>query len=381
MLCNNEVHLWDLSDKVYIKIKDKCRKDFFDYLLKTADNVHNLAGLIGKNTIYSFRKYERGEVSISLKLVKEMVSILNENQKNMFMNYIEKNLKKVKFGLRKAKSIRNPSFPIIFSPILARIAGHLVGDGGIYDKDYDQGVYYTNKSDALINQFKEDILNVFGDVDFKIFEDKRGNIKTIKFPSIIGLILTTFFGHQIRNLKHVPKIIIDSEKITKAYFLRSLYDDESSVYKNKIQIFMSNKDVIEDVKEILKIFEIKPGKIQKINGYENTQPQFGFSICSGIDLTIFNREIVFGHPEKKKKLKLYLKKYKTFKHRRYEFRNSIISTLKENGSMNIFDLAEKLNQKSIKGFRKELWRLERRNLIKSVINRGKLNRNIKFYYV
>jgi len=49
--------------------------------------------------------------------------------------------------------------------------------------------------------------------------------------------------------------------------------------------------------------------------------------------------------------------------------------------MDIFELAKKLNYKSINGLRKELWKLERKGLIKKKVGRGIRNTIKKIYYI
>lgn len=79
------------------------------------------------------------------------------------MYLIEENTEEIKYGAV-GKSIRIPKFPIRFSPILSRIAGHIIGDGGIICKKSNYTVYYSNKRKELIAQFKNDVIEIFGDV-------------------------------------------------------------------------------------------------------------------------------------------------------------------------------------------------------------------------
>lgn len=179
------------------------------------------------------------------------------------MIQIEKNIEELRktYG-GKAKSIRNPKLPIKFSPTLCRIIGHVIGDGEIRQ---NYSVHYTNQSKFLTRQFEQDVIKVFGDMKAYEYYNKDDKTHNVVFPSIVGLILVTFIGQMVRSSKHIPDKIFHLDKQNKRLFLRALFDDESSVSvsKHTIEFSMTNKIIVEDVREILREFDIRPDKSQK----------------------------------------------------------------------------------------------------------------------
>ena len=312
-----EINLWNLpEEKIYVKIVDKCRIEFFDYILRISKTVNNLLVLTNRKTL-TFGKYKNGEISIPLKLIKNILGLCSKHERIKFMYEIQNSIKEIKYGCQ-GKSIINPNFPINFSCIFAHIAGHLVGDGGISNRGLGISTYYTNQCNSLVECFKTNLSEVFSNVEFRIFHDKRDNTKTIHLPSIVGLILMQFLGLQVGDTKQVPKLIINSNKLIKSTFLRALFDDEGSVNVNNhlIRLGISNESVIEVTKNMLKEFGILPTKTIKINGKNGWRDRYDFCIVSRGDLEIFNKKIGFDHPEKKKKLEFLLKSYKSFQSRK-----------------------------------------------------------------
>lgn len=255
------------------------------------------------------------------------------------------------------------------------------GDGGIRFKNDDRTVYYSNNFLILIEQFKEDILKTFGEAGPYEFDCGDGNYM-IRFSNIVGLILTTFFGPLAGEFKHVPKLIISADKNCKALFLKALFDDEASVSVSeyKIEFEMANEAIVESVKKILEEFGIRPGKTGKRRKTKNHKMKYRFNICGKQDLEVFNEEIGFDHPEKKKKLEILLKSYQRIQYKRGEIRKLIVKTLKKTREMNIYELAKKLKRKPVFRFREQVRRLEKEGKIKSKLKKMGRTR-IKIYYV
>lgn len=273
------------------------------------------------------------------------------------------------------KFIKKPKFPIKITLPLTCVIGHIIGDGSIHG-DYYQ-VDYTNQSLELIEEFENNIQKIFGPIKPYKYYSTRDKTTIIRFPGIIGLILTKMIGPQTGDSRHIPKQLKNISKPFKAVFLRALYDDEGcvSITGHKIQLIMANESIIENVKEMLKEFNIKPTKTCKMVR-SGRKDQFGFCVCSYNDIKTFLTEIGFTHPEKRRKLRTLIKGYKLIRRRNFGFQNDVLEFLKTNGEMSALKIADALNINSINGLRKELWRLEQKSIIK-----GKIQDNRKIYFV
>jgi len=379
MTGKEEVNLWDLTEmKIYVKLKKEIICEFFDYAISLTGSESKLASALKMKKVYNIWYYKNISRFIPLRLITKIMNILPKEKKDEFKKRIEENLEELRYGYGLAKSIRNPKLPIKFSPILARIIGHVIGDGGIRMTKGDYPVYYTNKCDTLVNQFKEDIWGVFGDVDVYDYHNKNDGTRMVRFPSTVGIILINFFGSQVSSLKHVPEIILNSDKKSKAMFLRALFDDEGCVSSDRIHFGISNRDIIKKVGELLKEFGIRTGIITERKTTEKWKASYQFGIFGRVDICIFEQEIGFNHHEKKEKLRYLVESYnnKQIQYKKGEIRNLIIEKLKNN-SMSIYELSKNLSRKPSHRLREQLYKLGRDKLIKSRTEKGRL----KIYYV
>ena len=366
----NALNLWDLSEeRVYVKIKNGVIKEFFNFAIKFAGSENKLARLLGKNRIGNIWEFKNDKALTPLNLIVNILNIIPPEKGEEFKNKIENNIEQLRYGYGCAKSIKNPKLPIIFSPVLARIAGHVTGDGGIgMRRGYP--VYYTNQCKSLTNEFKEDIIDVFGDVDAYEYYKDSDKTTMIRFPSIVGLILMKFLGPMVGELKHVPDVVLNSDNETKIMFLRAVYDDEGcpSESSNRITFGISNEQVANAVKEMLKEFGIRPGTITKGEATERWSANYQFGIFGRDDVRIFENEIGFNHPEKKIKLSNLVKSYehKQNRYKNEEIKSLILETINRNNRLNTCELAKKLNRKPSYRFREQLYKLTNAGKIKTI---------------
>ena len=363
----NKIGLWDLYDKnIYVRIKEKINNDFFNHFRENNSKLKILDLWGYQNRIYF----------TPLDLIIKILDTFPVENRKKFKKIIESNLEGLRYGYGKGKSIKNPELPIKFSPELARICGHLIGDGGIRRVKGDYAVHYTNQNSLLIKQFKEDIFTIFGSVEAYEYryhmKDKNKNLKVIRFPSIVGIILMEFFGPMIKSTKKIPKIILESDKKYKSLFLQALYDDEGCVSSNRIIIAMSNKDIIKNIKDILeREFSISPSNIRE-RRYIKWQNSYILEIFGVKNMITFSKEIGFSHSKKKDKLDTYIKNHKRIHFRKGELKVLICNLLKERKNLSVYDIAASLNIKPKRSLRAQLFLLEKRKIIKPKINKGRI---------
>ena len=308
-----KINLWSIkNEKVKIKIKKQIRNSFFfeaQKIFRTNKQIINFLRITNER----FYRFKSGKASISMIFIVKIIDKFPKKLKLYYQRKIESNLTEIKFGNNpKSKPIKNPKFPILFSSKLARIAAHIIGDGGMQRSPTDLTVYYANKNGKLIDQFKNDILDTLGTVEFKDYTYKGTAILIL--PSIVGIILTKFFGEQQNETKHIPKIIFKSDKKMKAVFLGSLYDDEGSVsISSKCILFkMISENVVKDCRNMLKEFSIRPGNLKFAdNAHSSSKRIYYFYLSGKPDLEKFKKYFTLFHSDKSNQLNKILANYKT----------------------------------------------------------------------
>ena len=304
---NEILKLWDLPESsVYIKIRSPLREEFFSYLASNFGGYRVLGKKLKMTTASVFKK-KTGKYFTSLRLIKKLLDMCPIDLRYSFKERIENNVEEIK-AQSSSNSIINPKFPLEFSQYLARIAGHLIGDGGVKN---DNIVHYTGNCIFLLDEFRNDIIDVIGHTKCGEYCHRRKEDKTIWFSGIVGIILKNFFKDCGSNFKIVPKLILDSDEKSKLLFLRSLFDDESHVNMSAktIMFKMSNISVIKIIKSLLEDFDIVTGKIGKTRNSEDEKFRYYFYISNKTNLDKFNKLIGFTDPEKKSSLNSLIQEY------------------------------------------------------------------------
>ena len=365
------VELWDLpEDKVYVKIKDEIRIQFFNFVINQIRNVTKLSQLIGIKSVSNFYAFKRGQYSIPLRILNKMLNLLSQHSKDYFCTLLKSNIKEIR-STPPSKAIEEIKFPIKASLGLTSLIGHIIGDGGFGKKNDTFIIHYTNKSKVLSDSFKKDVIEVFGDTHIYEYIDKRKNAYRIQLPNIVGIILQKFCGYQSGDFKHVPEWVISSDIECKKAFIRALFDDEGTVGVGAangsgkfLSIGMINRGVIKTLKEMLKDFGISANKVS-IRKTPKGKDCFYLTITGKHDLEKFNEFIGFENPEKKTRLNQIIGSYRIDSYKRGEMEDLIIQSLLEYGGMNIYDLCRKINRKPEHRIRSKLIDLRKRGLIKS----------------
>ena len=368
----NIVYLWDLpADKVYVKIKDNARYEFFRVIKTKYGGSKKLSKLLKKEIdnayIYNWR---HGIRFCPLWFIKSMTY-----DDKVLYRLVKNNIEELKSGSNVA-SIKNIKFPINLSKNLARICGHLIGDGRITSFGiYKYRVYYANKSKLLVEQFKIDILETFGEVKFDEYLDRRYYVIQIKLPKIIGILLTEFLGLQSKGLKHIPKNIKNVSNELKKEFLEALFDDEGSVHikGRKISFGMTVKNILTDVKLMLKDFGIDTSIINEKRRFGNRRPFYHITITGWWNFERFQKFVGFYHPLKYDRLNILISSNK-LKLLPGQTRNSIIQLIKNRNGIGVKELSNELNR-PIESLKYHLHKLEKEKVIKSSVAK----QNLKMY--
>src|SRR3989344_1328944 len=153
-----EFHIWDFPED-RIRILFKNHDDFINKAVTYFGNRNNLGKYLGifPAHIYNWTKYR---LYIPLKYIKLIVRELKLDWGN-----IERDIFSYK-GVNTSSPITNPKLPIRESPDLFSVITHILCDGSV---NMNGIPIYTNISKTLIDNFDNELKNVFGEFKQSIY--------------------------------------------------------------------------------------------------------------------------------------------------------------------------------------------------------------------
>lgn len=382
----NEIHVWNLPiEKVYVKLKDGFREEFFEKVHKKFGSWTKLGNFLnvkrGDTTLA--KNWKQGQCCCPLVIIFKISKILNISKKD-----IEKNIKEIKSktnligrGGNSGKPIVNPKLPIKIDEEFAEVLGHICGDGTITKISPKKGIAlkYINSEPKLIEFFQKKIKKIFGDIEANVqIRDGGGYRKknyVLQYPTIISLFVLSVFNYQTKDKMTLPSFISKMSKKSRCYFLRALFDDEGtiSIKEKRIVIGLKPRKPTEDIKDLLLGLGFYPTKIYKSGNI------LKISLQKKRDIFLFKKIIGFKHTSKKEKLDLIIKKdWKFDRNFNQETEQKIILSLKKIGEMETEEFI-KLLDKSPSVVRKYLLKLKKDKLI--LTKKIKNNRGNGWHYL
>jgi len=203
------------------------------------------------------------------------------------------------------------------SKTLARIIAHLMGDGCVTKRYF----VYCNKDEYLLETYKKDVLNLFGEIHI-ITGTYASGTKLIQVQNKKILNFLSSLVNDFRSFALVFPKCLDAIELKKE-FLSAIYDDEGTValrifrktndLKRNLTIASKSKRFMEDIKKILEEdFDIKCNKIGfSIRRFPNKKEfiTWNLSITGKENLIKFRDKINFNAPIKRKQLDLMINSY------------------------------------------------------------------------
>lgn len=199
---------------------------------------------------------------------------------------------------------------------LARVVGHLMGDGCVTNRY----IRYNNKNKFLLENFKSHMSNILPNIHFIEGTVNSGtSFVQIQNKKLIEYLFELGGDFKSGNLRF-PKFI--QTKLMKKEFISAIFDDEGCVglrifkktndIKRNLEVASKSKKFMEEIKSILKRdFDIKCNKIisfkRNINGKEFIT--YKLSITGKDNFERFRDKINFNHPAKREKLSLMINSY------------------------------------------------------------------------
>ena len=324
---NKEINLIDLAHSFghfHVKIDRKFLKEL---LVKATNdekphcNINFIRKLGMKptsdknycNTIYAWTKYDKTIPLEKLAKIAQMASCPS--------NVIETKVITIKAGQQGGEVC--PKFPIKFNKQLGAIIGHILGDGSI-DSKYKQ-VFFSNSNKDLLNEFAENMEQVFGvkpriwmqmkTIPFKEktrWERRLDNINELEdgkngglfYPTIVGLILNHIFDNFADGKnKNLSTFIFKLNSDFKAGLIRAFYDDEGTVDVSSynMRLFQDRKDILNLFRKLLSEFGINSNKIRFYT--KRNKKRYYFDIYRKENFRKFQEKIGFTSAKKAARLK------------------------------------------------------------------------------
>ena len=287
-----EINLIDLpSEKFFIGMnKDFNKKIVEDFRKKSSPLYINCKNILGVSDTHFSSMYKKQQypLQILLKLINFLEIDIKETQKHV--SYI-------KTGNGSDKRL-NIKFPIKLSKQLARTIAHILGDGCLSIQKNTISSSYYNQNKLLRECFKKDIYYIFGINQLKEGINKTTNYVAI--PSSASWILSILVKDFNSKTSRVPEFIKTSPIHIKKEFIRAFLDDEAHVaYRppnRYIEVALSNKFLLEDLKELIREFEIDTSKTyyKNLRGFDI----YYFYIRHNHNLEKYSKEIGFLHSKK-----------------------------------------------------------------------------------
>lgn len=346
------IHIWDLpSEKVYVKLEDKFRKEFFNLIykkFKSWNKVGQYFNIKRGDTTLAIN-WRRGDVCCPLSKIFEIANFLRISKKVIEKNIIEIKSKTRlnKRGGNSGKPIKNPKLPIKIDENLAEILGHICGDGTITRIQPHKGINfnYINSEPTLIKEFQNLMKQVFGNITPNILvRDEKPHYTrpnyVLQYPTIISLFVLSIFDYKTKEDMTLPSFIYNMSDKTKCRFLRAIFDDEGTINDKSLVLGMKPQHIVQGIKDLLEDIGIKTTRIRK-----SKRGMHLIEIGKEKYVKKFEELIGFKHPRKAKILGNIIKiGWKFERYDNYEAPTKIINFLKTQGRLSIKDLSFHLNR-------------------------------------
>lgn len=284
-----EIHIWEFPPNFWVQLEPNKMEGLMNHAAETIGGLKQLARIlkIHVDTIYGYRACR---TFIPLASLLKLCDCASDE---FSIEQVEPHVVAYKGGST-AKPILNPYLPLVETPSLFALMGHLAGDGG-HSKCQAS---YANTQEALIRKFLRLLHVVFGDVPVCI--RKPDNTTRVIFGLTIIRLLRHVYHIDFRTFTaRVPHHLFELPKEYAAAFLQAFGDDEGGVSDAGITLNSANKKLMQDIYYLV---QAKFPELEEYAVLEEAKSLF-YAIRFRIGAFGSYRTFIgFTHPKKKQEL-------------------------------------------------------------------------------
>lgn len=251
-----------------------------------------------------FVRTENGLEEKTLSKIKEgdyliMPEKINLNLSNQEISFISK--------IKKKFNTKQVQIPKKINETLAKIFGYYLGDGSY---EIDRITFFEQRKEVaeVYKNLIKETFNLNSDLKFR---EQKNYWQLRVYSRIISQLFKQFFPSGNKTLtEKIPSIILMSSDFILASFISGFFDAEGYVSESRVAFGINNKLLARQFQFAL----LRLGIISSINEYDNRQNPYSKNIryTLAIDdlesLKIFEKLVNFSSLEKRKKLRVFLKK-------------------------------------------------------------------------
>ncbi|MFH0817005.1 MAG: LAGLIDADG family homing endonuclease [Candidatus Micrarchaeota archaeon] len=230
-----------------------------------------------------------------------------------------------RMGKTNANHVRIPEF---LTPKLARLLGYLIGDGYVRRTPSSYEVSLTNCDLDILDDFRGILLGELS-LGSSVRTDKRNGVTSASAFSVeFGAILERMGMMANSQHKKIPVEVLKSENKTVREFIRSYFDCEGSVRKERGDIYAVSysNELAEEMQLILLRFgiisQLHETKARATNSPTHEKTTYYRLSISGENVKLFYEQIGFKSKKKEQRLK------KILTGRRFNTNTDVIPNLK-----------------------------------------------------
>lgn len=285
-----KIHIWEFLEESYVQLTSLMTEKLFKRAAKNVGNNRKLSHTL--NISYSLVFYYRARKRfIPFRTLRQLCALAGDE---FSIEQMEPHIVAYKIGGSRAKPILRPKLPLIETPNLFAIMGHLMGDGG----HNNFTAYYSNTKEVLIDKFLSLLRSVFGNVpvhvEFTKKEAPRKDFFRIYFGMTSIRLLQHLYNVDFQTFTaQIPQRLFELPQKYASAYLRAFGDDEGCVHDDTISLYSANKGLILGLYTLVQTkFPELSSKIQRIHeSYYRLQ-------FPGSAFERYMTEIGFVHPMK-----------------------------------------------------------------------------------
>ena len=339
------IHIWEFPKDFRVRLDEAITRELVDRATESVGGMEQLARVLkkGVTTVYRYRA-QTSFISIA-----SLLKLCELAGAAFAIERLEPRVVAYKGGTS-AKPIRNPHLPLVETPDLFALMGHLAGDGG-----YSGTAYYYNTSGSLIVRFLGLLRGVFGDVPVYIAATKRNESKKKEIGVLFGCTIVRLLRHIYQTdfrtyTARVPQRLFELPSEYAGAFLRAFGDDEGCVTDGQIIVCSANKKLIQDIYALVLAKFPELGEFAMTKERKRKRKNAKWSHLHHIEFQSgafksYRAFIGFTHPEKKQELDRNLaRRARGWRKRsKNETRTMLLTVLSSSTPMTVKDLTRKLS--------------------------------------